>query len=110
MYSYDSFETLGSFTLLRPIFVSLIFAEIMMFFIIIFPHLRTKIVNGLSVIGLSIVSIVISSQLLFYEGIIVDELGLGGDVVTSYMFLIIGILAIVNPTIYIVSRKKTQLK
>jgi len=34
--------------------------------------------NSLSVIGLSLVSISASAQLLFYDAIIVDELGLGG--------------------------------
>jgi hypothetical protein len=52
MYTYDSFETLGVFTLLRPIFVTFIIAAIFMFLIIILPKLRRKIASGLSVVGL----------------------------------------------------------
>lgn len=58
--------------------------------------------SGLSVVGLSIVSVIASAQLLYYDAIIVDELGLGGDAVTTYMFLVILILGFVNPiTFYI---------
>ncbi|USK32132.1 hypothetical protein LIT25_16110 [Bacillus sp. F19] len=105
MYTYDSFETLGAFTLLRPIFVTFIITALLMFFIIIFPKIRLKMVSGLSVVGLSIVSVIASAQLLYYDAIIVDELGLGGDVVTTYMFLVILILGFVNPITFYIRRK-----
>jgi hypothetical protein len=92
MYTYESFETLGAFTLLRPIFITFIITALIMFFIIIIPKTRIKIASGLSVMGLSVVSVIASAQLLYYDAIIVDELGLGGDSVTTYMFLIIIIL------------------
>jgi hypothetical protein len=56
--------------------------------------------------GLSVVSVIVSAQLLYYDAIIVDELGLGGDSVTTYMFLIILILGFVNPITFYVSSKK----
>jgi hypothetical protein len=109
MYTYESFETLGVFTLLRPIFVTFIIAALFMFLIIIFPKIRIKIASGLSVVGLSLVSVVASAQLLYYDAIIVDELGLGGDAVTTYMFLVILILGFVNPFIFYIRRKRTEV-
>ncbi|MGX1195998.1 hypothetical protein [Metabacillus sp. SLBN-84] len=103
MFTYDSFETLGAFTLLRPIYVTFIITALLMFFIIIFP--KIKLASGLSVVGLSIVSVIASAQLLYYDAIIVDELGLGGDVVTTYMFLVILILGFVNPITFYIRRK-----
>ncbi|GIN23291.1 hypothetical protein J1TS3_44250 [Siminovitchia fordii] len=55
MYTYDSFVTDSSFTLLRPIFITFIVFLIITFFLIIYPSTRRKIVNGFGVIGLSIV-------------------------------------------------------
>ncbi|TDL78548.1 hypothetical protein [Peribacillus frigoritolerans] len=103
MPTYDSFETLGTFTLLRPIFVTFIITALLMFLIIIFPKIR--LANGPTVVGLSIVTVIASAQLLYYDGIIVDELGLGGDVVTTYMFLVILILGFVNPITFYIRRK-----
>jgi hypothetical protein len=105
MYTYESFETLGAFTLLRPIFITFIITALIMFFIIIIPKTRIKIASGLSVMGLSVVSVIASAQLLYYDAIIVDELGLGGDSVTTYMFLIIIILGLINPIVFFIGRK-----
>jgi hypothetical protein len=105
MYTYESFETLGAFTLLRPIFLTFIMASLLMFFIIIIPKMRIKLASGFSVVGFSLVSVIASAQLLYYDAIIVDELGLGGDKVTTYMFLIILILGFVNPIFFYISRK-----
>jgi hypothetical protein len=105
MYTYESFETLGAFTLLRPIFITFIVAALLMLFIITFPKLKIKMTSGISVVGLSIVSVIASAQLLYYDAIIVDELGLGGDVVTTYMFLVILILGFVNPITFYIRRK-----
>jgi hypothetical protein len=99
MYTYDSFETSGVFTLLRPFSIAFLIALLIMFIFVISPILRTKMVNGLSVVGLSIISIVVSAQLMFYHGIIVDEL-------TSYMTLITVLLSIINPIIFFNSHKK----
>jgi hypothetical protein len=105
MYTYESYETLGAFTLLRPIFITFIVAALLMFFIITFPKLKIKMTSGISVVGLSMVSIIASAQLLYYDAIIVDELGLGGDEVTTYMFLVILILGFVNPITFYIRRK-----
>jgi|SRR5690625_693321 len=110
MYTYDSFETAGAFTLLRPIFVTFIFALLLMFLIILLPKLRRKMVNSLSVVvGLSLVSIIASAQLLFYDAIIVDEIGLEGDEITTYMFLVILFFGFLNPIIFFTKRSKKEV-
>ena len=108
MYTYDSFEIAGVFTLLRPIFVTFIVANFFLLLIITVPQLKIK-AESLSVIGLSIVSVIASSQLLYYDAIIVDELGLGGDEKTTYMFLTILIFSIINPIIFFLLSKKGKI-
>lgn len=100
MNTYESFETLGSFTLLRPIFVTLLIVSLILLVIIIFSRAKNKIINGFTVVSISILSILISAQILFYSGIIVDEINLGGDAVATYLFLTIAIISILNPIIY----------
>jgi len=64
--------------------------------------------SSLSVIGLSLVSISASAQLLFYDAIIVDELGLGGDAIATYMFLVILFFSFLNFFIYVTTRNRTK--
>ena len=100
MYTYESFETLGSFTLLRPIFVTFLIVSLILLVIIILPRTKNKIINGFTVACISILSILVSAQTLFYSGIIVDEINLGGDAVSTYLFLAIAVISILNPIIY----------
>ncbi|PWA11938.1 hypothetical protein DCC39_08355 [Pueribacillus theae] len=100
MYTYESFEKFGVFTLLRPVFVTLLIAAVILFLILIIPKARSKFLNGFSVISLSLLSIFVSAQVLFYGGIVVDELGLGGDAVATYMFLAIVVFSLLNPLLY----------
>ena len=74
MYTYESFETMGSFTLLRPIFITLLIVSVMMFILVILPRTKNKIISGFTVSFISILSILVSAQVLFYSGIIVDEI------------------------------------
>lgn len=106
MYTFKSFETLGTFTLLRPVFVVILIISLILFFLMIIPRFKNKIVNGFGVASLSTVSIIVSAQLIFYVGVIADEINLGGDAVSIYLFLAIAILSIVNPIIYF--NKKTS--
>ena len=108
MYTYESFETLGAFTLLRPIFITFLVVSLLLFFVIIIPKFKNKVINGITVIGLTGISILVSGQLLFYHGIIVDELGLGGDPVSFYIFLAIVGIGIVNLIIYFLMNKVTK--
>lgn len=108
--SYDSFVTDSSFTLLRPIFITFIVFLIITFFLIIYPSTRRKIVNGFGVIGLSIVSSVISVQLIYYHAIIADEINLGGDGVITIMCLVIITLSLLNPILFFNHTKKNTVK
>ncbi|MDE5416178.1 hypothetical protein [Alkalihalobacterium chitinilyticum] len=100
MYTYDSFETLGVFTLLRPMYITVLVMSLLLFFIIIIPKFYTRWLNGFAIISLTSVLIFVSCQLLYYSGIIVDEIGLGGDPVSFYLFLAITIMGAINIIIY----------
>ena len=108
MITYERFETLGEFTLLRPIFFTILIAIFLLFLIVLFSKPQHKLVNGFSITGLSFFSILIAAQLLYYEGIIVDEINLGGDEVSTYMFIAIVALGFLNPIIYIARNQKIE--
>ena len=99
MYTYESFVTNGSFTLLRPVFITLFVIAILLVLLIVIP-ITKKFLNGLAVISLSLVTVILSIQLTFFDAIIVDEIGLGGDVTSFIMSIIIIILGLVNPFLY----------
>lgn len=100
MYTYESFETLGTFTLLRPIFITLLTVSLLLFATLILPKIRLKLINGFAIISISIILVLVSGQVLFYHAIIVDEINLGGDPVSFGMFLAILCLSFINPIIY----------
>ncbi|OAS89534.1 MULTISPECIES: hypothetical protein [Metabacillus] len=102
MYTYESFEEYGAFTLLRPIFITFLLVSLILFLIVILPKTKNKLINGFTVTIISIISILVSAQLLFYHGIIVDEINLAGDPVSFNMFLVIVGLGILNSIIYFV--------
>ncbi|KGX84779.1 hypothetical protein [Pontibacillus litoralis] len=106
MYSVESFETIGAFTLLRPVFVTLTLVVMLLLLFIIIPKLRKKIVNGFAVVSISFVSVILSGQLLYYDAIIVDELGLSGDEFAFILFLIILVLSLVNLGLYMYYSKQ----
>ncbi|MEH6996274.1 hypothetical protein V7075_26815 [Neobacillus drentensis] len=110
MYTYDSFETLGSFTLLRPIFITVIIASLALFFILVVPKFKKKLVNGFTVFSVSAISIVVSGQLLFYHAIVADEINLGGDTVSTYLFFVIIGICIVNCLIFLFNQKEEEKK
>ncbi|MGX6444386.1 hypothetical protein ACWM35_14350 [Neobacillus sp. K501] len=108
MYTYEPFENLGVFTLLRPTFITILTVSLFIFFMIIIPKFNNKMINGFTVLSLSAISILVAAQLLFYEGFFVDEIGLGGDSVSFYLFLAIAGMGIINLTLYF--SKKEGLK
>lgn len=89
MYTYDSFVTNGTFSLLRPIPITLLIISLIVFLFIMMAKTK-KFINGFAVIGIAVVASVISIQLNFYNAIIADELNLGGDDVS----LIISVITI----------------
>lgn len=110
MFTYGSFVIDGTFTLMRPVFALFLGIMLTLLFIILFPRLRRRFTNGLSVVGLSVVSCVVSGQLLYYSGIIVDEFGLGGDEISTYLFLLIAAFALLNSFIYFVLESKNSTR
>lgn len=88
MYTYESFVSHGTFTLLRPVSFTLLLVSLVVFLSILIPQTRRKFINGFSVIIMAALTSVMTLQLIFYNGILADELNLSGDGVS----LTIGIL------------------
>ncbi|MFA9558276.1 hypothetical protein ACERII_13290 [Evansella sp. AB-rgal1] len=101
MYIQPTFEASGVFTLLRPIFFTLLIVALFVFIVVIVPKLRKALLNGFAVLSLGILSIFLSAQILFYTGIIVDEINLGGDPVTFYSFFVIAGIWTINLIVYL---------
>ncbi|MBM7095270.1 hypothetical protein JSY36_05835 [Bacillus sp. H-16] len=108
MYTYDSFVTEGSFTLLRPVYITLAVFSLCLFFLIIFPKLKHRLLNGIAVAGLSLVFAVITVQVIYYDAIIVDELGLGGSTVNTTLSVAVIGLSILNPFLYFGTHRKEE--
>ncbi|HZH59021.1 MAG TPA: hypothetical protein VEY70_05530, partial [Metabacillus sp.] len=70
---------------------------------------RNKMINKITVLSVSSITILVSVQLLFYSGIIVDEIGLGGDPVSFTLFLTIFGFGIINCFVYRIMRKEKKL-
>ncbi|MFO1443875.1 hypothetical protein KDN24_11795 [Bacillus sp. Bva_UNVM-123] len=90
----------------RLIFITFIICLIGLSIILLFQGKRTNLVNGFTITFISIVSIFISGIQLVITGYIADELGIGGDIYSSYMFLTILGLTIVNSIIYFKKKEK----
>ncbi|MGG3802085.1 hypothetical protein [Metabacillus fastidiosus] len=106
MYTYESFETLGVFTLLRPIFFRFLIISLLLLIKVILPITKMPYINGFTIANISIISAVVFAQVVFYNAIIVDETGLRRDEFSSYMFLIIVVLAFINPLVYFYKENK----
>jgi hypothetical protein len=91
---------------MRPIFITFLIVSLLLFVIIILPKLREKLANSSLVFGLSLVSLVVSAQLLYYDAIIVDEIGLSGDGVSTILFLVNAIFCIANPIVFLMKANK----
>lgn len=108
MYTHKSIETIGTLTMLIPIFISFLVASLILFFIMIILKQKNKMINGFTVLSLSAISILVSGQLLYSSGIIVDEIGLNGDPALFYSFLAITGMGIINPIIYFSTHGKSN--
>lgn len=106
MYTYDSFETIGDFTLMRPLFVTILAFSLLIFITLFIPKFRLLYHSIFLIVVMSVLCIVLSAQLLFYHGILVDELGMGGDPVSFYSFIAIAIFSIINPIIFIWKKRR----
>ncbi|WHY95600.1 hypothetical protein [Peribacillus simplex] len=90
-------EGLEIYDFLRLVFITFIISLIVITIILLVQKKRSNLVNGFTV---SITSIIVSGINLIIMGYIADELNLGGDVISSYLFLIILGLSIFNLFIY----------
>src|SRR5699024_12082231 len=68
-----------------------------------------RLINGLTTIITSVFVLVFGSLLLFFDAILIDELGLASDSVNTYFYIGTVILAILNPILFF-SRKKKDRK
>jgi hypothetical protein len=98
-------EGLEIYDFLRLVFITFIISLIVISIILLVQRKRSTIVNGFTVSITSIISIIVSGINLIIMGYIADELSLVGDVISSYMFLIIIGLSILNWFIYSKNKK-----
>ncbi|EON73024.1 hypothetical protein [Lysinibacillus sphaericus] len=81
-FTYDNFVNDKSFTLLEPIFEVIVLFSVFMLIIVMIK----KVPIWISVLFASF-TVIISGLLLFFSGIIVDELGLGGNSKDFFCFI-----------------------
>ncbi|GIO26784.1 hypothetical protein [Ornithinibacillus bavariensis] len=96
---------IDTFVLLRPMFTMLFVFSLIILILLIVP--KTKYyMNGLMVIGSSVMLSVIAAQLLWTEGVLADELGIASDVISILLFAAILGLAILSCILFYVQKKK----
>ncbi|MGG0823542.1 hypothetical protein ABE099_11725 [Paenibacillus turicensis] len=88
----------GAYIGFRPIYILFILLLVCSLFAMAF--FKRKIINGFTVISFSVTFLFVSALLLYQTGIIVDELGIGGDPISFVMFIAIACLALFNPIYY----------
>lgn len=109
MYTYSSFEDSGTFILLRPILFLLLAVAFLLFLAILIPRIRNSMLNAFAVVSLSVVTVFVALQVGYYHAIIVDEIGLGGDPVSFYLFFTIAAFSLMNPILYLLTRQKRNI-
>ncbi|OEH93629.1 hypothetical protein [Bacillus solimangrovi] len=105
MYTYEPF------TLLRPMFITLLVMSIVLCLTIIITKKRQKYINWFTISSISIVNFILANQLLTFHFNILDELNLSEDSidnVANMMFLAISALSFVNPFLYLCIRAWEQ--
>ncbi|MFA1712577.1 hypothetical protein ACDX66_12740 [Peribacillus frigoritolerans] len=93
-------EGLEIYDFLRLVFITFIISLIVIANILLVQKKRSNLVNGFKVSITSIISIIVSGINLIIIGYIDDDLNLGRDVISSYLFLIILGLSIFNLFIF----------
>lgn len=104
-FTYANFEIDGVFTLLQPIFHSIFIWSVLFSAIIIAKNIPTWIA-----IFFAACASIIAGQLLWFSGIIVDELGLGGDATSTTLFFAIVTTNIVSIFVSMTKKKKAPRK
>lgn len=97
-------ENMIIFTYFRPVLLLFIFTLSILFLLLLNKRFRAE--HKLLTVSVSFLSLLVSGMLLFIEGIIVDELNLGGDAQTFYMFVVIACLCTANVFFSFYERKR----
>lgn len=88
------------YNFLRLVFITFIISLTVISVILLVQRNRSNLVNGSTLSIVSTISIIVSGINLIIMGYIADELNLGGDAISSYMFLVILGLSIFNLFLY----------
>ena len=94
------FESAGTFILLRPILITFLLISLIQFGLIVWTNAKRLLLNRFTVISISLISILVSAQVVYYSAIISDETGLEGDAVSTFLFLVIAGFGMLNPILY----------
>ena len=100
-FTYTNFAIDGTFTLFQPIFRTIFIFSIIFLAIVIAKTIPTWIA-----VLYSAFSIVIAGQLLWFSGVIIDELSLSGNSSDTVLFVAICITNLIS--IFVSMTKKTK--
>ncbi|RWZ60582.1 hypothetical protein EQV77_04605 [Halobacillus fulvus] len=98
MFSIDIIAN-GNFILLRPIFITLFALALTLFLLLVY---KSHLVNGWYLLFTSTAIMLVAGQLLYFQGVIVDEFALDGDPFITYFTLATVLLCIINPLYFFI--------
>ncbi|WP_332649359.1 hypothetical protein [Lysinibacillus sp. 54212] len=102
-YTYTNFEIDGVFTLLQPVYRSIFILSVIFLAMVIAKNIPTWIAMFFAAFAS-----IVAGQLLWFSGIIVDELGLGGSATSTTLFLAIVTTNIVSVFVSMTKKKAPQ--
>ncbi|MGG3280407.1 hypothetical protein [Paenibacillus solani] len=94
-------ESTDVFLNFRPIYILFIMILIISLLILMIQKNRQLLINGFTIGVVTSSSVAVSAYLTYQIGILSDELGIGGDAVSFYMFIAIVMLSLVNLLVYL---------
>jgi hypothetical protein len=84
----------------RPIYLLFISISSLLLIIVLFQNRDNKMANGFTIMVVAFISLIVSAFLTYQIGVLSDELGIGGDAVSFFMFIAVVILSFLNPIVY----------
>jgi len=93
------------FVYLRPVYIAIIIFLLAQLVIVVFQN-KKKLINHFSFFSIIFICVSISTISSISIGYISDELGLGGDPTSSYMWLLIIGLSIANTFVFLKKQKQ----
>ncbi|MGM0837243.1 MAG: hypothetical protein ACQEV7_13890 [Bacillota bacterium] len=97
-----------TFEYFRTIFITFTIIMAVLFILVMLNRGNFRLVNGFSIFSITAISILVSGLLLYTEGILVDELGLGGDPAVFYLFISIVLLGMGSMFLYLHKSTKQE--